>query len=85
MKMRNDGAAIRKGSCPTCRSTEVVPIIYGVPTPELVDEARVGRIVLGGCAIQNERWCCKRCGHRWGRRCTERLHWPLVDGQVQLV
>src|SRR5829696_8704620 len=33
--------------CPRGRSDEVIRILYGTPTPELLEEARSGRVALG--------------------------------------
>ena len=35
--------------CPECGSLDVVPILYGEPGPELIEEERQGKIALGGC------------------------------------
>jgi len=51
--------------CVRCRSREVVPICYGLPTEEAIAEAKAGKFVLGGCAVKDARWCCKSCGYRW--------------------
>jgi hypothetical protein len=37
--------------CPTCGRNTVVPIIYGMPTPEGLEAAERGEFVLGGCCI----------------------------------
>lgn len=37
-------------NCPECNH-ELVNIIYGYPTPKLIDMARADGIALGGCAI----------------------------------
>ena len=33
--------------CPRCGSDEVIRILYGTPSPELLEEARAGRVALG--------------------------------------
>jgi hypothetical protein len=33
--------------CPRCSSDEVIRILYGTPTPDLLEEARAGRVALG--------------------------------------
>lgn len=54
--------------CPDCGSTEVVPVVFGLPGPELLERARRGEVALGGCMVDpNVRGRCKRCG-RWLRR-----------------
>ena len=37
-------------ACPTCGEAGV-PIVYGLPGPELVEEADRGAIILGGCCV----------------------------------
>jgi DNA-directed RNA polymerase subunit RPC12/RpoP len=53
--------------CPKCGSTEVVRIVYGLPGPELLEEAKRGQIALGGCCVtgNDPQWHCHECGHRW--------------------
>jgi hypothetical protein len=34
--------------CPRSHSDEVLPIVYGLPGPEMVEESAAGRVVLGG-------------------------------------
>ena len=53
--------------CPRCHSDEVLPIAYGMPSPEMVEESAVGRVALGGCLVGPESpdWRCMLCGHEW--------------------
>ena len=53
--------------CPRCQSDEVLPIVYGLPTPETVEVSAAGRVALGGCMIWPEApdWRCEVCGHEW--------------------
>ena len=37
--------------CPRCHSDEVVPILYGMPSPEMVEGSKAGRVALGGCVV----------------------------------
>ncbi len=54
--------------CPECGSTNVVPIVHGIPTPELQRAIDEGRAV----AADREEWegmtesYCKDCGCDWG-------------------
>ena len=41
-------------ACPRCESRNVVPIIYGKPGCELVEESAAGRVALGGCVVFRE-------------------------------
>lgn len=58
--------------CPTC-GAKAVPIIFGLPVPEVRVAAEAGLVVLGGCFVQGDgtdpRWQCSN-EHRWasGRR-----------------
>jgi len=53
--------------CPECDSQDVIPIRYGFPGPEMMEDSFAGKIALGGCVIGfgNPHWHCKKCGHRW--------------------
>ena len=45
--------------CPTCHSKEnVVPIVYGYPSEELMEESKAGKVNLGGCVMHenNPQW-----------------------------
>ena len=49
--------------CPICKkSDKVIPIVYGFPSPELVKEAKKGKVRLGGCQVSfcMPHWYCKR-------------------------
>ena len=36
--------------CPACGSNEsVIPIVFGYPSPGLMDMANQGKVLLGGC------------------------------------
>jgi hypothetical protein len=37
--------------CPRCGSQHVVKIVYGYPSREMFEDAREGRIALGGCTV----------------------------------
>lgn len=53
--------------CPSCGSTEVVPIVYGLPDPELAEASKKGEVEMGGSVItvHDPKWRCKACGHGW--------------------
>lgn len=49
--------------CPECgQKDEVVPIAYGLPGEKMIKDVEDGKIVLGGCVIEDgqPRWFCKR-------------------------
>ena len=39
----------------------MVRIGYGLPSDELIEVAKSGEIVLGGCNVGFDRWYCKKC------------------------
>ena len=53
--------------CSKCGSEKVVPIVYGLPGPELEREWEKGAVELGGCIIRdnNPQYYCKDCEYRW--------------------
>ena len=59
----------RKPDCEHCDSPQVVPIIYGMPDPCLMESAGLGEVELGGCIVHpsNPVWYCRACGHRFGK------------------
>ena len=50
--------------CPSCGASKVLRIVYGLPDQELAEEARLGKVALGGCVItgENPEWRCAKCG-----------------------
>lgn len=54
-------------TCPNCNSAVIIPIVYGKPGAELMQQAEAGEIKLGGCIVLET--CpnrfCKDCSHRW--------------------
>jgi hypothetical protein len=44
---------LRKGStCPTCKKSKLVPIVYGLPGMELRRDSEMGLVSLGGCVVR---------------------------------
>ena len=37
--------------CPACGADDVVPVVYGFPSADMLDAAERGEIVLGGCVV----------------------------------
>jgi predicted RNA-binding Zn-ribbon protein involved in translation (DUF1610 family) len=58
-----------KRQCPSCGSHEVVPILYGLLTPEAEEDVKAGKVALGGCIVsgRDPAWRCKECRHEWGK------------------
>jgi len=57
----------KKQICPECKSTEIVDIVYGYPTEEVLQSWFKKEIELGGCIVRNENpiYKCKKCNHQW--------------------
>ena len=53
--------------CPQCSNDFVVPILYGMPGPEMMLESDMGKIKLGGCGIIENapKWYCNKCEHEF--------------------
>lgn len=68
--------------CPKCKSNNIIPIMYGYPAPEAVEEAEKGNLKLGGCEVfigGGQPDCfCKDCGYEW---CVENF---LVEDIVKV-
>lgn len=54
-------------TCPNCGSSNIVEIIYGMPTREAFLEEKAGKIKLGGCVVQphSPDKFCKDCEFEW--------------------
>lgn len=61
---------MKKFLCPDCKQRAGVEIGYGYPSPELMEAASRGDIVLGGCCLTEEapERECTACGHQWNIR-----------------
>ena len=53
--------------CPSCGSTEIIPICYGKPSYEGFQKSQRGEIILGGCIMRPNapHNVCKECNKRW--------------------
>ena len=58
----------KPAKCPHCGG-KVVPVVYGDPTPEVMDSAERGKVILGGCCIAPDSpdYACAVCG-QWYRK-----------------
>lgn len=57
-------------TCPKCFGTvEVIPILYGSPTFEMMQEAKKGGVFIGGCIITKDSptHFCKKCRIKFDR------------------
>lgn len=52
-------------TCPKCGVKETLPVAYGFPTVRVEEEARKGRLILGGCDPTSRSRRCRSCGHSW--------------------
>ncbi len=63
--MDSRGSASEKPLCPECNSSaSVIPIIYGAPTKELLEQMSRRQIELGGHIMVGNRqppWTCTTC------------------------
>ena len=56
----------RTAKCPKCnRDDQVIPILFGMPGPEMIEAEQRGEIKLGGCCISGmePEYYCKRCDY----------------------
>jgi len=62
--------AINYKKCSNCGSTNVLGILYGMPTHEAFLKAEAGEIKLGGCCITDSdpEYYCKDCEHEWDKQ-----------------
>jgi hypothetical protein len=56
-----------KPNCPKCQSGDVVRIVFGYPSPEMMESSERGEVSLGGCCVtpNDPDWHCKDCEHEW--------------------
>jgi hypothetical protein len=56
-----------KVRCPRCDSQDVISVVYGLPSEEMVEESIAGRVALGGCTVWpgSPDHACQNCGHEW--------------------
>jgi len=54
-------------ACPKCRSSNIIPILYGIPTSEAAEERDKKLLKLGGCVVSDDdpQWHCKDCRHEF--------------------
>ncbi len=61
--------------CPQCESKVTVPILWGYPSPETMEETEQSveqgtplPYALGGCVVEPDSpvWHCNECGYQWG-------------------
>jgi hypothetical protein len=67
--------------CPRCSSDEVIRILYGTPSPDLLEEARAGRVALGGDVFWPEATVCPRVARRRGGIGTSHVNFTHYRGE----
>ena len=57
--------------CPDCSSTDIIPIMYGMPGEKMRNDYMEGKIKLGGCCIEVDgnqaNRHCKSCEFEWNK------------------
>jgi hypothetical protein len=58
---------LQRPDCPECGAGDVVPMIVGLPGPELIEAAEAGEVMLAGCVVMPDQpnWGCRICRHEW--------------------
>jgi hypothetical protein len=52
MKRTSRTHSLRKGgNCPTCNAGKLIPIVYGLPGREVMEQSERSELELGGCII----------------------------------
>lgn len=66
-RLSGEGGEMEKPKCPNCGSDDVVPIVYGLTTPEMATRASKKEIRIGGYAVGVDKpdWACNNCGNVW--------------------
>jgi hypothetical protein len=64
VRLRSGGAIAARRRCPRCQARGLVRIVYGMPAGEIVEQARLGRVAIGGCTIfaDDPELECVECG-----------------------
>lgn len=49
--------------CPRCGAGDVIPVVYGYPSPDMWEAEQRGEIVLSGCIVSSgfPTWQCGKC------------------------
>ena len=53
----------RERKCSRCGKPGALPVAWGYPSPEAMEKARRGELILGGCEISGPTWhrLCPEC------------------------
>ena len=55
-----NGALMARPECARCGRRASRPVVYGYPSSELMERAKRGEVILGGCLIGRP-WLCDQC------------------------
>lgn len=70
-----DSKNMKKPSCPSCKSGNTCPIVYGYPVniKAFFEAAAKKEIYPAGCVVEENSpgWFCNDCELRWGERDEE--------------
>lgn len=74
--------AIRYKQCPKCGSSNVLDIMYGMPTMEVFEMYERGEIKLGGCCVTGEdpQYYCRDCENEWDREAAIKHAYRTIRG-----
>lgn len=75
----SDSVGVQLGRiCPSCGKRNSVPLLWGLPSAELMELEELGQVALGGCLVTGEDFAfhCRACGIEWGRETD-----PTADEQ----
>jgi len=66
-RIRVRAGRARPRRCPACGSRAVLRIQYGYPAPGMLEAEKAGKLVLGGCVVEDgqPRHACGDCRHEW--------------------
>ena len=58
---------LQRPDCPRCGAGDAIPVIVGMPSPELMEAEALGEVVLAGCVVMPDQpnWACRICRHEW--------------------
>jgi hypothetical protein len=53
--------------CPKYKAKKVVPIVYGMPSTEMLEKSNRDEVALGGCVVMDgqPKWFCNACDHEF--------------------
>ena len=54
--------------CPQCKSHNIIKLIWGYPSQELIENKNHKKFELRGCVVDfdSKKWKCNDCLNEWG-------------------